>query len=130
MPEESERLSAQGWVRLTRSHDCARLALGGEIDAGDITTLNDAVEEALGYGLPVDVDTQDVLFMDSMTIAAISRLSGAGTRVRFLNPPGLVRFLLDVTHIGAEVEIVDDSPASRSGRHGRHVGEGVRGPRT
>lgn len=115
MDVEPARSKAGGRVSLVASGDRLRLTLGGEIDAANIGELNDAVGTALGHGTPVEVDSRAVVFMDSMAIAAIARLSGAGVPVRFIDPPELVRFLLEVTHVGAEVEIDDDDPLAATG---------------
>ncbi|HLS14744.1 MAG TPA: STAS domain-containing protein [Beutenbergiaceae bacterium] len=88
-----------------------RLVLAGEVDASTEAELSEAVTEVLGLGLPVDIDVRNVTFMDSSAISGIARLSvQLGHRPRLIAPPESVRFLLSVTRVGDDVEIVEDDP--------------------
>ncbi|WP_226925098.1 STAS domain-containing protein [Georgenia thermotolerans] len=88
-----------------------RLVLGGDVDISLNGTLNDAVELAVQAGRPVDVDTAGVTFIDSAVVAMLARLAyRLPHRLRMLQPPDLVRFLLDVTQLGEIVDIVEEDP--------------------
>lgn len=111
---ESEQTEPHDWVALVTSHAQSRLVLGGQIDATNVAELDETITEVLSYRSPlVEVDTRQVTFMDSMALVALARLSAAEVAtVRYINPPELVRFLLEVTNLGQEVEITDDDPGS------------------
>lgn len=49
------------------------VTLAGEIDAA-VARLTPAVEEAVGPGLPIEVDCTDVEFMDSTGVGFLARL--------------------------------------------------------
>lgn len=97
-----------GTVRVTFSLTSARLVLAGEVDARLNAQLASATLQLTENGLPVDVDTRDVTFMDSAVIALIAHLANRLTApVRIVAPSDQVRFLLEVTHVGDLVEIVE-----------------------
>ena len=95
----------QGWVRLRRSDGLVRLELGGEVDALMEQALEHAVTEARTGDLPVEVDTRSVTFMDSLALTSLARLAVGHHTAVFVDPPDLVRFLLDVTRLGEVVQI-------------------------
>lgn len=100
-----------GSVSVLQTPTRTRLVLAGDVDISLNGTLNDAVELAVRLGRPVDVDTADVTFMDSAVVAMLARLAyRLPDRLRVLQPPDLVRFLLDVTQLGEIVDIVDADP--------------------
>jgi len=59
------------------------------------------------------VDAHHVTFMDSSGVAFLARLASRSSyRVRLLNVPPTVRFLLEVTRIGELLDVVDDETPS------------------
>lgn len=107
---------APGTVEVNASPQRVRLILSGELDVLIKTDLLDAVHEAVAHDAPVEVDVRDVKFMDSSALAALSRLIQASNhRPTFINPPPVVRFLLDVTRIGELVDIV--GPVEETAAH-------------
>ncbi|TRW46122.1 STAS domain-containing protein [Georgenia yuyongxinii] len=89
----------------------ARLVLAGEVDVSMNDELMEASSELEQTGLPIDVDVRHVTFMDSSVIAVLARLTHrVPSRLRIIEPPDVVRFLLDVTRIGELVEVVDADP--------------------
>src|SRR5690606_15588853 len=58
-----------GTVSIRYSPTSAHLVLAGEVDARLNAQLASATLQLTEYGLPVDVDTRDVTFMDSAVIA-------------------------------------------------------------
>ncbi|TDE99103.1 anti-sigma factor antagonist [Occultella glacieicola] len=102
-----------GSVHALLESECTRLILSGEIDLSLNADLTEAVADAEAAGLPVQVDTRHVTFMDSSGIALLARLaSRTPGRLTMIKPPDVVRFLLEVTRIGEMVDVVDtDEPA-------------------
>ncbi|PWD51688.1 sulfate transporter [Serinibacter arcticus] len=84
------------------------ITLTGEIDVSASGDLADAVAQAEKASRRTSVDASGITFMDSSGIALLARLA---TRtpgpLRVIDPPEVVRFLLDVTRIGDMVEIVE-----------------------
>lgn len=103
-----------GSVHVISGIDHIRIILAGEIDADLAGDLQDATTAVERSGLPVEVDTHHVTFMDSSGVAFLARLATRSSyRVRLLNVPPTVRFLLEVTRIGELLDVAED--ASRSG---------------
>lgn len=91
----------------------SRLVLAGEIDAKIVGDLQNAISEAEGSRLPVEIDAHHVTFMDSSGVAFLARLASRSPhKVRVLRAPPTVRFLLEVTRIGDLLEIVDEDLAT------------------
>ncbi|WP_307865050.1 STAS domain-containing protein [Myceligenerans salitolerans] len=91
----------------------SRLVLAGEIDAKIAGDLQNAISEAEGSRLPVEIDAHHVTFMDSSGVAFLARLASRSPhKVRVLRAPPTVRFLLEVTRIGDLLEIVDEDLAT------------------
>lgn len=83
------------------------VVLTGEIDAELGPDLQEAADDALSTGRPVEVDSRLVTFMDSTGVAFLARLaSRASQRVVLLDPPDVVRFLVDTTRISSLLEVV------------------------
>lgn len=100
-----------GHVAVLTTVGRSRLVLAGEVDVSLEPELSEAVSEVLALGQPVDIDTRNVHFMDSSAVSAIARLSvQLGHRPRLIAPPESVRFLLSVTRVGDDVDIVEDDP--------------------
>lgn len=104
--------SQPGSVQVVVQGQRTRIVLSGEIDADLGPDLQEATSDAEATGLPVDIDTRHVTFMDSSGIAFLARIATrSGSRTRVLHPPEAVRFLLEVTRIGELLEVVDDGVA-------------------
>lgn len=88
-----------------------RLVLSGEIDVALGAELGEAVEDAERAGHPVEIDARHVTFMDSSGVALLARLAHRTPEpLTMIRPPDVVRFLLEVTHIGDLITVVDDDP--------------------
>ncbi|HLS25454.1 MAG TPA: STAS domain-containing protein [Beutenbergiaceae bacterium] len=107
-----------GSVAVLTSADRSRLVLAGEIDITVESDLAEAVSELLSRGLPVDIDARNVNFMDSSALSGIARLSSQlGHRPRLISPPESVLFLLTVTRVLDDVEILDQDPGFSAAGH-------------
>ncbi|MEE6271756.1 STAS domain-containing protein [Georgenia sp. MJ278] len=108
-----------GSVHLMVSPVRTRLVLSGEIDVALSAELTEAVAEAEQAGTPVEIDARHVTFMDSSGVALLARLAHrAPGRLTIIQPPDVVRFLLEVTRIGDVVDVVDDDPGFPDGTDG------------
>jgi anti-sigma B factor antagonist len=129
-----------GSVSLQVSEVTTRLVFRGEVDIAMNRHLTSVVEELLELGAPLEVHTGEVTYMDSAAIASLALLAtGLPNRVRVIDPPALVRFLLEVTQLNELVDIVDTRPSigavgregerDRPGQngHGSHDGHAVSG---
>lgn len=92
-----------GTVRLRGGFPPTRLEVSGNVDITLTEELAEIAREIELRGGPVDVDTSGVTFMDSAALAMLARLAYQHP-VRVIDPPKVVRFLLDTTRV---VEIVD-----------------------
>lgn len=115
MVEESQtRRSAGrevGSVHVMTSPSRTRLVLSGEVDVSLSAELSEAVGEAERLGTPVEIDARHVSFMDSSGVALLARLANRTPgRLQIIQPPDVVRFLLEVTRIGEVVDVVDVDP--------------------
>ncbi|MGC0273975.1 STAS domain-containing protein [Pseudactinotalea sp. Z1739] len=100
-----------GSVAVLTSSNRSRLVLAGEIDIAVEAELAEAIGELLSLGLPVDIDARNIRFMDSSALSGIARLSSQlGHRPRMICPPESVLFLLDVTRVAEDVDVVDQDP--------------------
>lgn len=89
--------------------DKVRVVLAGEVDADLAPDLQEATTAVERSGLPTEVDTHHVTFMDSSGVAFLARLATRSPyRVRMLHVPPTVRFLLDVTRIDELLDVVED----------------------
>ncbi len=105
-----------GSVHVIVHSDRTRIVLSGEVDADLGPDLTEATADAEATGLPIEVDAQHVTFMDSSGIAFLARLATRSSeRVRMINAPETVLFLLEVTRIGELLDVVregdEPSPA-------------------
>ena len=88
-----------------------RLVLSGEIDVALSSELTEAVNEAESSGLPVEIDARTVTSTDSAGVARLARLAPRTPRpLVMIQPPDVVRFLLEITRLGDLVTIVEDDP--------------------
>lgn len=100
-----------GAVALLTSPHRSRLVLSGEIDLTSKPELQAAADEALALDAPIDVDVRNVRFMDSSGVAALAGMVRRSRyRLRIIQPPELMRFLLDVTDLVGLVEVLDEDP--------------------
>ena len=106
---------ADGSAVLLRAPNRLRLVLTGEMDLTACGALGGLVRDAIAASLPIEVDARQVTFMDSSVIVELARLArGAPRHLRFIQPPDLVRSLLEVTHLSESVDIVEDDPGFSS----------------
>ncbi|MCK6209641.1 STAS domain-containing protein [Georgenia sp. EYE_87] len=93
------------------SRERTRLVLSGEVDATLGAELTEAVTDAERVGLPVEIDARHVTFMDSSGVSMLARLAHRTPgRLTLIQPPDVVRFLLEVTRIGEVVDVLDSDP--------------------
>ena len=83
----------------------------GEIDQSTNADLTDAVNEAISLARSVQVDVRHVRFMDSSGIAMLAYLA---QRTQYpllmIQPPEVLRFLMEVTRLDEVVDITEDDP--------------------
>lgn len=95
-----------GGVHVLTTDDHVRVVLAGDVDAALAPELLEAAAEVVASGLPVQVDTRNVTFMDSSGVAFLARLAGgSSTPPVVLDPPDHVQFLLEITAIGKMLEL-------------------------
>ncbi|MHB1290054.1 STAS domain-containing protein [Georgenia sp.] len=100
-----------GSVHMMVSPSRTRLVLSGEIDVALSPDLTEAITETERIGNPVEVDARHVTFMDSSGVSMLARLAHhTASRLTLIQPPDVVRFLLEVTKIGAIVDVVEVDP--------------------
>jgi len=107
----------QGSTHLMLTSGRTRLVLAGEVDVSLSSELTDAVEAAERAGNPVEIDARHVTFMDSSGVALLARLAHrTPSPLTMIKPPDVVRFLLEVTHIGDVITVVDEDPGFPEGK--------------
>lgn len=95
-------------VRVEQPADATRIVLAGDVDAESEPDLTRVGDDALSRGLPIMIDCSAVTFMDSTGVAFLALLaSSADTSVTVLDPPDIVRFLIDTTGIGPMLHVRD-----------------------
>jgi anti-anti-sigma factor len=100
-----------GWVSLLASETQTRLVLAGELDESVTRDLAEAVDLAVRRELPVDIDARNVTFMDSSSVATLTRLAARlPSRPRLIEPPELLRFLLEVTKLDEAMDVLEEDP--------------------
>lgn len=96
-----------GSVHVLFEAGSTRVVLTGEIDAELGPDLLEAADDALSSSHPIEVDSRQVTFMDSTGVAFLARLASRATRrVRLLDPPDLVGFLIETTRIASLLDVV------------------------
>ncbi len=96
-----------GSVHVLFEPELTRVVLTGEIDAELGPDLLEAADDALTTARPIEVDSHLVTFMDSTGVAFLARLaSRASRRVVLLDPPDVVRFLIETTRISSLLDVV------------------------
>ncbi|MFC3689455.1 STAS domain-containing protein [Aquipuribacter hungaricus] len=102
-----------GSVHVLFEPAATRVVLTGEIDAELGPDLLEAADDALAGTRRIEVDSHLVTFMDSTGVAFLARLaSRAPERVRLLDPPDLVGFLIETTRIASLLDVVRDGRTS------------------
>ncbi len=102
-----------GAVHVILGADSTRIVLSGEVDADLGPDLQQASADAEQAGLPIEVDTHHVTFMDSSGVAFLARLAiRSQHRIRLLRVPPTVQFLLEVTRIGELLDVEDEATTS------------------
>jgi len=100
-----------GSVHVMVAPSRTRIVLCGEIDAALGAELHEAAVDAEAARRPVEVDARRVTFMDSSGFTLLARLAHRGPgRLRIIEPPDVVRFLLDVTTIRDLVDVIERDP--------------------
>ena len=101
-----------GSVHVIRTEDRTRIVLSGEVDADLGADLAQAGDDAEAAGLPIDIDAHHVTFMDSSGVAFLARMAQRTEhRIRLINVPPTVQFLLEITRIGELLDVVEDPQA-------------------
>ena len=89
-----------------------RVALIGEIDLGNVHDVEAALTDMASSGTPLTLDVVGLSYLDSQGVAMLFRLGRRarlnGGSLAVVNPRGLVRRVLAITNVGAEVTITDD----------------------
>ncbi len=97
-----------GSVHVLIDPDRVHVVLTGEIDAGTSADLATAATEVIDAERPVEVDCRHITFMDSTGIGFLARLAARSPqRVRLLNVPPMVRFLVDTVKLGDRLAMDD-----------------------
>ncbi|GAA1624643.1 STAS domain-containing protein [Georgenia ruanii] len=105
------RTNDVGWVSVLASEERTRLLLAGELDDSLTADLTEAVDLAVRRGLPVDIDARGLTFMDSSSVATLTRLAARlPARARLIEPPELLLFLLEVTKLDQAMDVLDKDP--------------------
>lgn len=103
-----------GTVTVRATGAKAQLVLTGEIDVSLNTELYDAVAELEALGRPIEVHTRDVTYVDSSLMALLANIAHRCDHpISLVDPPPLVRYLLQVAELDDVVEIVKRRPDPR-----------------
>ena len=106
--DSSVTTAEPGSVHILLEDESTTIVLAGEIDADMAAELQEATSAAEAAGKPVVVDAHHVTFMDSSGVAFLARLAiRTPARVKLVNVPPTVRFLLDVTRIGDLLDVIE-----------------------
>lgn len=98
-------------VRAEAGDDLTRVVLSGEVDAESERLLAQVGDDVVSRGLPITVDCSGVTFMDSTGVSFLALMaSRAPSPVTLVDPPDIVRFLVDTTGIGPMVRIEPETP--------------------
>ena len=115
-----------GSVRVLLDPSRVVVELSGDIDAELGDDLLEAAAEVAEANLPVVVLAAPVTFMDSTGVAFLARAASRSPgRLRLVDPPELVRFLVHVTAIVSLLDVVDgdEVPRGDAGLVGAGAGE-------
>ena len=96
-----------GTVTVRTTGAGARLVLTGEVDLGMNAELHAAVAELETLGMPIEVHSRDVTYIDSSVMAILARLAHRCEQpIRLIDPPALVRYLVLVAELDEVLEVV------------------------
>ena len=97
-----------GSVRVLLHPSRVVVELSGDIDAELGDDLLEAAAEVAEANLPVVVLAAPVTFMDSTGVAFLARAASRSPgRLRLVDPPEMVRFLVHVTAVVSLLDVVD-----------------------
>jgi anti-anti-sigma factor len=89
-----------------------RVALMGEIDLANAHEVEAALTDMASNGTPLTLDVVGLSYIDSQGVALLFRLAKRarlnGGSLTVANPLGLVRRVLEITHAGEAVTIIDE----------------------
>ena len=112
--DDARAPAERGSVHTLFNDDRTRIVLSGEIDVSVNAELVDAIAEAEAAGVPTEVDTRHVTFIDSSGVAMLARLaSRTPDTLKVLDPPEVLTFLLEITRIGELVQVQHTAPTGR-----------------
>jgi ABC-type transporter Mla MlaB component len=113
--DNAERIDRRtGTVTVLATGVGARLVLTGEVDVSMNSQLYAAAAELEKLGMPIEVHTRDVTYTDSSVMAILARLAHrCEHRIKVVDPPPLVRFLLLVAQLEDAVDVVSRRPAPK-----------------
>jgi anti-sigma B factor antagonist len=102
-------LRRAGSIHMEASGETARLILSGELDNATNRELLTATAAAERHSGPIEIDTRGVTFLDSSVVAVFAMLAHRHPhRLRFIDPPDRVRFLLTIAHLDGIVDITNN----------------------
>ena len=89
-----------------------RVDLVGEIDVSNARDAEARLIDMVSAGTPVVLDVGRLSYLDSQGVAMLFRLvrraKANGGTIAIANPQGIVRRVLDITHVGDVITIIDD----------------------
>src|SRR5690625_7747952 len=113
-PAESQQARAArqpGSVQVLHSESRVLLVLTGEAAASMDAQMVEAVHDVADRDLPIDLETRQVTFIDSSAIALLVYLAHRVPHpMRFIQPSEPVRFLMDITQLDEQAEVLDHDP--------------------
>ena len=108
---ESER-DVQLRIETVRWNGRGRVALIGEIDLSNVHDVEAALTDMASSGTPITLDVVGLSYLDSQGVAMLFRLAKRarlnGGSLALANPRGLVRSVLEITHVDAAMTITDE----------------------
>ena len=90
-----------------------RVALVGEIDVSNVRDAEAGLIDMASAGTPIVLDVVRLSYLDSQGVAMFFRLARRakvnGGTLTIANPQGIVRRVLEITHVGEAITIIDDA---------------------
>jgi anti-sigma B factor antagonist len=109
------RTTSHGDISIVIGPDATTVVLGGEIDLALRDRLDNVADSAVAQGIPIQVETSGVTFIDSTGLRLIAQLAAAeisvGRRVRITGATVRFRDLITVGGLSPVVEYVQDPAA-------------------
>ena len=100
-------------IEAVDSNGHGRVALVGEIDVGNVRDAEAGLIDMASAGTPIVLDVARLSYLDSQGVAMFFRLARRakvnGGLLMIANPRGIVRRVLDITHVGDAITIIDDA---------------------